>query len=168
MKLLIAGGGTGGHLFPALAIARAVKDQNPDASILFVGTQRGIEARIIPDTEFQIRYITARGMRGTGMVNMVRACAELPLSILQSFSLVREFRPQCVLGVGGYASGPTVIAAALMGVPAAIQEQNSVMGTTNRILSRFVDRVYVSWENTEPAPPPHKTLFTGNPIRADL
>lgn len=168
MRLLIAGGGTGGHLFPALAIASAVRAEDPQGSILFVGTQRGIEARIMPKTGFPIRYITARGIRRTGLINTILAGLELPLALSQSIAIIREFRPTHVLGVGGFASGPTVAAAVLLRIPTAIQEQNSVMGTTNRVLSRFVDRVYTSWEDTEPAPSPAKTLLTGNPVRADL
>ncbi len=168
MRLIIAGGGTGGHLFPALAIARAVMAESPDSSVLFVGTRNGIEARIIPETEFPIRFISARGMRGTGILNKLAAAMEIPRGILQSLSVIREFKPDKVLGVGGYASGPTLAAALLMRVPTAIQEQNSVMGTTNRILSGFVDCVFISWEGTEPATPPEKTLLTGNPVRGDL
>jgi UDP-N-acetylglucosamine--N-acetylmuramyl-(pentapeptide) pyrophosphoryl-undecaprenol N-acetylglucosamine transferase len=168
MRLLIAGGGTGGHLFPALAVARAVKSEDPHANILFVGTHHGIEARIIPDTEFPIRYIIARGMRGTGILNKLRGAAELPLGVIQSLKIVREFKPDFVLGVGGYASGPTLAAAVLMRITTAIQEQNSVMGTTNRILTAFVDKVFTSWEMTEPEPPKKKTVLTGNPIRQDL
>lgn len=168
MRLLLAGGGTGGHLFPALAVAREVSNNDSDGSILFVGTRRGIEARIIPETEFPIRYVTARGIRRTGLVNTLWAGLELPLAVMQSIGIIREFRPTQVLGVGGFASGPTVAAAALLRIPSAIQEQNSVMGTTNRILSRLVDWIYTSWEDTEPAPSPKKTLLTGNPVRADL
>ncbi len=168
MRLLIAGGGTGGHLFPALAVASAVKAEDRQGSILFVGTRRGIEARILPQTDYPIRYITTRGIRRTGLINSVLAGLELPLALFQSFAVIREFRPTHVLGVGGFASGPTVAAAALLRIPTAVQEQNSIMGTTNRVLSRLVDRVYTSWEDTEPAPPPSKTLLTGNPVRADL
>lgn len=168
MKLLIAGGGTGGHLFPALAIAEAVKAEKPGSEILFVGTRRGIEARIVPGTGYPIRFITARGMRSTGLLNTMAALWELPKGLLESVTILREFRPDYVLGVGGYASGPTVAAAVLTGVPTGIQEQNSVMGTTNRILSKFVGRVYVAWEDTVPPPPSKKTLVTGNPVRADL
>jgi UDP-N-acetylglucosamine--N-acetylmuramyl-(pentapeptide) pyrophosphoryl-undecaprenol N-acetylglucosamine transferase len=135
---------------------------------MFVGTRRGIEARIIPETEFPIRFISARGLRGTGLVNTLRGTLEIPRGIFQSVSILRAFKPDLVLGVGGYASGPTLIAAILLRIPTAVQEQNSVMGTTNRILSRFVDRVFVAWEKTEPAPPKSKTLRTGNPIRNDL
>lgn len=168
MRLLIAGGGTGGHLFPALAVARAFKEEHPDGSVLFVGTRHGIEVRIIPDTEFPIRFITTRGIRGTGLLNTLRGAVELPLAVLQSLAVVREFKPDVVLGVGGYASGPTLAAAVIKRIPTAIQEQNSVMGTTNRILSQFVDRIFISWQNTEPVPPPEKTVLTGNPVRADL
>ena len=168
MRLVIAGGGTGGHLFPALAIARAVQKEDPQGSILFVGTRHGIEARIVPKTEFPIQFISARGVRRAGLVNTLGALMELPRGLVQSVALLRRFRPDLVLGVGGYASGPTVAVAVLMRISTAIQEQNSVMGTTNRILARFVDRIFTSWERTEPAPPPEKTIWAGNAIRADL
>jgi UDP-N-acetylglucosamine--N-acetylmuramyl-(pentapeptide) pyrophosphoryl-undecaprenol N-acetylglucosamine transferase len=168
MRLLIAGGGTGGHLFPALAVSRAVRAMDPTSDILFVGTQHGIEARIMPGTEFPIRFITARGMRSTGILNTLRGALEAPLGVIQSLGVIREFQPTVVLGVGGYASGPTLAAAVLMRIPTAIQEQNSVMGTTNRLLSGFVNRVFLSWEDTEPAPPAERSLLTGNPIREDL
>ena len=168
MRLLIAGGGTGGHLFPALAVANAVKAMDPEGRIIFVGTQRGIEARIIPQTEFPIRYITARGLRGTGIANTLKGFVEAPRGVIESVMIIREFKPTVVLGVGGYASGPTLAAALLCGIPAAIQEQNSVMGTTNRILRHFVKRIFVSWENTEPRSSEKKTILTGNPVREDL
>ncbi len=168
MRVVIAGGGTGGHLFPALAIAQEIKMQDPGGEILFVGTHNGIEARIIPQTEFPIKYITARGIRKTGLRNIFRGLLELPGAFFQSVSIIREFRPDFVLGVGGYASGPTVAAAVPMRIPNAIQEQNSVMGTTNRLLCTFVDKIFVSWEETTPAPPARKTLVTGNPIRKEL
>jgi len=168
MRLLIAGGGTGGHLFPALAVAQALTVEDPRAEVLFVGTRNGIEARIIPGTGFPIRYITARGMRGTGILNKLRGALELPFGIFQSLKLIREFRPDFVLGVGGYASGPTLAAAALMRIPTGIQEQNSIMGTTNRILTAFVDTIFTSWEDTRPEPPAKKTVMTGNPIRLNL
>ena len=168
MKLLIAGGGTGGHVFPAIAIAEAMRDADPRGSILFVGTRRGFEARSIPDAGFPIRYITARGMRRTGIMNTLAGLLDLPRGLLESISILKEFRPDFVLGVGGYASGPTVAAAVLMKIPTGAQEQNSVMGTTNKILSRFVTRIYLAWEETDPPTPAHKTLVTGNPVRADL
>jgi UDP-N-acetylglucosamine--N-acetylmuramyl-(pentapeptide) pyrophosphoryl-undecaprenol N-acetylglucosamine transferase len=168
MKLLIAGGGTGGHLFPALAVARTLKKEHPEASVLFVGTRHGIEAKLMPGSEFPIEFITTRGMRGTGPLNNILGLLELPLGFLQSLKIIFKFKPDFVLGVGGYASGPTLAAAVVAGIPTAIQEQNSVMGTTNRILARFVDKIFTSWEETAPEPPAAKTVFTGNPIREDL
>jgi UDP-N-acetylglucosamine--N-acetylmuramyl-(pentapeptide) pyrophosphoryl-undecaprenol N-acetylglucosamine transferase len=168
MRLVIAGGGTGGHLFPALAIARALKSEDPGAEVLFVGTKNGIEARIIPATEFPIRFITARGMMKTGMINSILSAVEIPVGVLQSIFLLREFKPGCVLGVGGYASGPTVFAGRIMGIPTAIQEQNSVMGTTNQALTKIVDRIFISWQDTEPVTPPNRTVLTGNPVRQEV
>jgi UDP-N-acetylglucosamine--N-acetylmuramyl-(pentapeptide) pyrophosphoryl-undecaprenol N-acetylglucosamine transferase len=168
MKLLIAGGGTGGHVFPAIAIAEAMRQEDPQGSILFVGTKRGIESRVVPDTGFAIQYITARGLKGTGIINTLAGLLDLPRGLWESVSIIKEFRPDFVLGVGGYASGPTVTAAVLMRIPTGVQEQNSVMGTTNKILSRFVGRIYLAWEETDPPTPAHKTLVTGNPVRADL
>ena len=168
MRLVIAGGGTGGHLFPALAVARAVKAEESEADILFVGTEHGLEARLIPTSEFPIRFIAARGMRGTGIIRNITGATLIPWGVAQSFSILKEFKPNVVLGVGGYASGPTLVAALLMGIPTAIQEQNSVMGTTNRILARFVDSVFTAWEQTEPESAPEKTIVAGNPIRSEL
>ncbi len=168
MRLLIAGGGTGGHLFPALAVARAVMREAPNSSVLFVGTRHGLEAEIMPKTEFPIDFVKVRGLRGTGLLNTMAGMKELPVSLAQSGKIIRRFRPDFALGVGGYASGPALAAANLLRVPTGIQEQNSVMGTTNRILSRFVDRIFTSWPNTEPEPPAGATRYLGNPIREDL
>lgn len=168
MRLLIAGGGTGGHLFPALAVARAFRSEHPDGQVMFVGVKKGIEARIIPQTEFPIRFIQARGILGKGLLNKIGAFADIPVGMFQSTGIIKEFRPDFVLGVGGYASGPTLAAAALLGVRTGIQEQNSVMGLTNRLLSRFVNIIFISWENTSPVTDPGKTLMVGNPIREEL
>ncbi len=168
MRLLIAGGGTGGHLFPALAIARAFKSEHPDGQVLFVGVTKGIEARIIPQTGFPIRFISARGILGKGTLNKIRALADVPVGVWQSVGIIKEFKPDFVLGVGGYASGPTLAAATILGVRTGIQEQNSVMGLTNQLLSRFVKVIFISWENTSPATESQKTMLMGNPIREEL
>ena len=168
MRLLIAGGGTGGHLFPALAVARAFKSEHPDGKVLFVGVKQGIEARIVPQTEFPIKFIQARGILGKGLFNKVRALGAIPRGLYQSVVILKDFRPDLVLGVGGYASGPTLAAANMLGIHTAIQEQNSVMGLTNKLLSRFVDKIFISWENTTPITDPDKTMLMGNPIREEL
>lgn len=168
MKLIIAGGGTGGHLFPAMAIGEAVKELEPRSEVLFIGTRHGIESHILPERGLPVRFVSTRGIRKTGLWNRLYAVGELPLAVIQSIRIIQSFRPNAVLGVGGYASGPAVAAAVLLRIPTAIQEQNSVMGTTNRLLARFVDRIFISWERTEPATTSKKTILAGNPIRQDL
>lgn len=168
MKVVIAGGGTGGHLFPGLAVARALQELDQGCETLFVGSKRGIEARIIPRTEFNVRFITVRGLKRTGIKNAIKGLMEIPLSIAQSILLLMQFKPNVVLGVGGYASAPVVLASYILRIPRAIQEQNSVMGSANRLLSNIANRIFISWEGTEPETDPEKTIITGNPIRADL
>lgn len=168
MKLIIAGGGTGGHLFPAMAIADAVQELEPRSEVLFIGTRHGIESRILPELGLPVKFISTRGIRKTGILNRLYALVELPWALIQSVRIIQSFQPDVVLGVGGYASGPAVAAAVLMRIPTAIQEQNSVMGTTNRILARFVDQILISWEHTEPATPPKKTILAGNPVRQGI
>ncbi|MDD3471379.1 MAG: undecaprenyldiphospho-muramoylpentapeptide beta-N-acetylglucosaminyltransferase [Syntrophaceae bacterium] len=168
MRLLIAGGGTGGHLFPALAIARAFRSEHPDGKVLFVGVKKGIEARIIPQTEFSIRFIDSKGMLGKGFFNKIKALFTIPVGLYQSVKIIKDYRPDFVLGVGGYASGPTLAAATFLGAPTGIQEQNSLMGLTNKLLSRVVNKIFISWEKTTPPTDPLKTLLVGNPIREEL
>ncbi len=168
MRLLIAGGGTGGHLFPALAVAQALMKIAPKSQIMFVGAKHGIEAKIIPQTEFSIKFVKVRGLRKTGILNKLVGFLELPFGLLESMAIIHNFKPDFVLGVGGYASGPALAAAVLMRISCGIQEQNSVMGTTNKAMARWVDKIFVSWEKTEPATAPEKTILTGNPIREDL
>jgi UDP-N-acetylglucosamine--N-acetylmuramyl-(pentapeptide) pyrophosphoryl-undecaprenol N-acetylglucosamine transferase len=151
-----------------LATARALKAEAPSCEVLFVGTDHGIEATVIPKTEFFVRFIKARGLRKTGLFAKIAGLFTLPAGMFGSLRIIYKFRPDFVLGVGGYASGPTTMTAALMGIPTGIQEQNSVMGSTNKLLMRFVDKVFTSWEHTAPAPPPEKTVQAGNPVRADV
>ena len=168
MKLIVAGGGTGGHLFPALAIAETLMSEDPSSKVLFVGTKRGIEAKLIPQTGFPIKYVSARGIMRTGIWNTIKAGAEIPLGIMQSLKIIRDFRPDFVLGVGGYASAPTLVAALLLNIETGIQEQNSIMGAANRMLAKFVNKIFVSWEDTSPKTPETKTFLVGNPIRSSL
>jgi UDP-N-acetylglucosamine--N-acetylmuramyl-(pentapeptide) pyrophosphoryl-undecaprenol N-acetylglucosamine transferase len=168
MKLVLAGGGTGGHLFPALAIAEALKSEDPSSEVLFVGTKRGIEARLIPQTIFPIKFVSARGMMRTGIFNFFRAGLEIPIGIIQSFKIISDFKPDFVLGVGGYASAPTLAAALILNIKTGVQEQNSIMGAANRMLAKFVDKIFISWENTKPSTPSERTFLVGNPVRQTL
>ncbi len=168
MRLILAGGGTGGHLFPALAVAEALKSMSPLSEVLFVGTKHGIESRLIPQIGFPIRFVSARGIMRTGILNSIRAGMEIPLGIIQSFKIIKDFSPDFVLGVGGYASAPPLVAALILNIESGIQEQNSIMGAANRMLSKFVNKIFISWQNTIPATPINKTFLVGNPVRKAL
>jgi UDP-N-acetylglucosamine--N-acetylmuramyl-(pentapeptide) pyrophosphoryl-undecaprenol N-acetylglucosamine transferase len=168
MRLIIAGGGTGGHLFPGVAIAEEARARDPQAEILFVGTARGIEARVLPKLGLPLELIDASGLKTVGALGALRGLARVPRALLQSRRIVRRFRPDAVIGVGGYASGPLVLAAWLSGVPTAILEQNSIPGLANKILGRFVRAVFLAFDETRRFFRPHKTRLSGNPIRRAL
>jgi len=168
VRMLIAGGGTGGHLFPGIALAEEVTTRHPDNRVLFVGTTRGLEARVVPAAGFPLETIEVRGLKGMGLLRSLQALLLLPLSLLASWRIVGRFRPDVVVGVGGYASGPVVLAAWMRGVATAIQEQNALPGVTNRILGRFVRAVFIAFEQARSAFPPRKTYLVGNPVRRKL
>ncbi|HQG29307.1 MAG TPA: undecaprenyldiphospho-muramoylpentapeptide beta-N-acetylglucosaminyltransferase [Candidatus Ozemobacteraceae bacterium] len=166
LKVLIAGGGTGGHLFPGIAIAEAFRKRNRDTEILFIGTERGLEKRVLGPLGFRLQTLDVEGIKGRGLRSKFRAVGKLPGSLLAAWRFVRSFSPDLVVGVGGYSSGPVVLAAALLGIPTAIAEQNAVAGTTNRILGRFADRVFLSFRDEANVFSARKSLLTGNPIRS--
>ena len=168
MKIMIAGGGTGGHLFPALAVAEAFKDREPANGILFVGSRRGLEARIVEREGYALRTIRAASLKGKSFLGKLGSLMAMPQSLLQAGNLLRSFKPDIVLGVGGYASGPVVLTAWAMGYPTAIHEQNVFPGLSNRILGRFVDRIYISFADSARHFPGGKTLLTGNPVRKKI
>lgn len=168
MKFLIAGGGTGGHLYPGVALAEEITTRGQGNQVLFVGTRRGLEARVVPELGYDIEFVEVRGLKGSGPLRLVAGLFRLPLSFLQSARIVARFKPDVALGVGGYASGPVLLAAWLMRVPTAVLEQNTVPGVTNRILSRFVRAVYVMFEGSGPFFPRKKVHALGNPIRRQL
>ncbi len=166
MKLLIAGGGTGGHLYPGIAVAREAMATG--AEVLFVGTDRGLEARVLPREGLPLRTIRVEGLVGKGAPALLRGLLRLPRAYCEARGILRAFRPDVVLGVGGYASGPTVLAAALRGIPTVIQEQNLVPGVTNRILGRLVRVVAVASPEAPGRFPAGKARVTGNPIRKEI
>lgn len=165
MRLVIAGGGTGGHLFPGIAIAEALLEVDPASEVLFVGTERGIEARAVPKAGFEVRFIHVGGLKGLGVKQRATTMAQLPAALLQARRILREFRADAVLGVGGYSSGPVLVAARTMGLPTAICEQNSVPGLTNRLLARLVRRIFVTFDVSRTRFPPGKAEVVGNPVR---
>jgi UDP-N-acetylglucosamine--N-acetylmuramyl-(pentapeptide) pyrophosphoryl-undecaprenol N-acetylglucosamine transferase len=168
MKWMIAGGGTGGHLFPGLALAEEVCTRHPDNEVLFVGTARGLETTIVPREGYRLELIDIQGLKGKGVVGLLRGLLRIPRAMFQAYKLLKKEKPQIVIGVGGYASGPVVLMAALMGFRTAVQEQNALPGFTNKVLGRFVDAVFVAFPEAVPFFAKRKTHLIGNPIRRAL
>jgi len=166
LRVAIAGGGTGGHLFPGIALAEEIVRQGGE--VLFVGTQRGIEARVVPEQGYELATLDAVGIKGRGFGGLLRGLARLPGAWWQSRAILKRFKPDVVVGVGGYASGPLIATGVMMGVPGGIMEQNSIPGITNRILGRLVRRVFCTFEDPQGFFPAKKRVLTGNPIRRQL
>ncbi len=168
MKVIIAGGGTGGHVFPAISIAEEILERNGGNEVLFVGTEQGIEKRILPEKGYRVELIKSKGIVGKSFFQKVTAVISILGAMLSSLRILRDFRPDAVIGVGGYASGPTLLCASMSSIPTAVCEQNSVPGLANRILSRFVGKIFITFEESKEHLPAEKTVLTGNPIRRDL
>jgi UDP-N-acetylglucosamine--N-acetylmuramyl-(pentapeptide) pyrophosphoryl-undecaprenol N-acetylglucosamine transferase len=165
MRLLVAGGGTGGHLFPGLALGEEVKTRHPRNDVLFVGSERGIEAREVPKAGYPLHLIDVGPLKRVGLCGLVKGLLRIPHAFWQSIQILRKFDPDVVIGVGGYSSGPVLLAAWLMRKPTAIQEQNALPGFTNRMLARFVDAIFIAFPQAEAKFPARKTHLLGNPIR---
>lgn len=165
MRLIMAGGGTGGHLFPGLAVAQEFMRRDDDMEILFVGSRWGIESRVIPQTEFPFEMLPIRGLKGRGLKGLMDGLIGLPLSLWQSFKIIRRFRPQCIIGLGGYASGPLLLAGVARRVRCTIMEQNVRPGITNRVLGWLVARVFTSFSESDSYFPKGKVVLAGTPVR---
>jgi UDP-N-acetylglucosamine--N-acetylmuramyl-(pentapeptide) pyrophosphoryl-undecaprenol N-acetylglucosamine transferase len=168
LKIIIAGGGTGGHLFPGVAIAEEFLRRHSAHDVLFVGTAQGLEGRILENMGYRLRTIDVAGIRGKSIIKTLGGLMKIPTSMVQSWSIIRDYDPDMVIGVGGYASGPAVITAHYMGKKTAIAEQNAVPGATNKILGRFADKVFVTFRETATWFSPDKAVVTGNPVRASF
>jgi UDP-N-acetylglucosamine--N-acetylmuramyl-(pentapeptide) pyrophosphoryl-undecaprenol N-acetylglucosamine transferase len=168
MRLLIAGGGTGGHLFPGVAIAEELRARDPGATIRFVGTARGIEARVLPELGWDLALIEVSGLKTVGLWGALRGMFRLPRALWQARRIVRQFAPDAVIGVGGYSSGPVVLMARLGGVPTAICEQNSIPGLTNKILGKVARRVFLAFDESRRFFSAKKVILAGNPVRRAL
>ncbi|HYE13134.1 MAG TPA: undecaprenyldiphospho-muramoylpentapeptide beta-N-acetylglucosaminyltransferase [Pyrinomonadaceae bacterium] len=167
MRVLIAAGGTGGHIYPGIAVAKEVMRRDPQSAVRFVGTARGLETRLVPQAGFELSLIESAGLVNMGLAARLRGLMILPKSFVGARRLVKEFRPDVVAGAGGYVSGPVLLTAALMKVPTLVMESNAVPGFTNRRLARFVDAAAVSFE----AALPYfggKGVVTGNPVRREF
>jgi UDP-N-acetylglucosamine--N-acetylmuramyl-(pentapeptide) pyrophosphoryl-undecaprenol N-acetylglucosamine transferase len=167
VSLLVAGGGTGGHLFPGVAVARELMARVPGAAVTFVGTATGIEARVIPREGLTLDTIRSAGLKGKSPVALLRGLLLLPLSAMDAWSVISRRRPSVVIGVGGYSSGPVVALAALRGVPTLLMEQNATPGLTNRLLSRLVRAAAVTYDESL-ATFGGKAFVAGNPVRPEF
>jgi UDP-N-acetylglucosamine--N-acetylmuramyl-(pentapeptide) pyrophosphoryl-undecaprenol N-acetylglucosamine transferase len=165
---IIAGGGTGGHLFPGIAIAGELEARYSDTTLLFVVGRRRMESEILRRYGFQVAFINVEGMKGRGWKKGLAVLSMLPGSLVQSMRIIKDFKPSFVMGVGGYSSGPFCLAASLLGIPTAIHEQNSYPGLTNRLLARVVDGIFISFEESASYFKQKKCMLTGNPVRHEL
>src|SRR6059036_744197 len=167
IRLVIAGGGTGGHLYPGIAVAREWLSRLPDTAISFAGTAKGIEARVVPREGFALDLIRSAGLKGKSLIDRARGASLLPLGLVDASRIVTARRPDLVVGVGGYSSGPVVLVAALRGVPTMLLEQNAVPGLTNRLLARVVRAAAVTFDSTASFFG-SKAFVSGNPVRPEF
>lgn len=167
-RIIISGGGTGGHIFPAVSIANAIRELRPEAEILFVGAEGRMEMQRVPDAGYRIIGLPVAGFDRQHLWKNFAVIIKLLRSQWKARQIIKEFRPQVAVGVGGYASGPTLKTAGMMGIPTLIQEQNSYAGVTNKLLAQKADRICVAYEGMEKFFPADKILLTGNPVRQTL
>ena len=167
MRVLIAAGGTGGHIYPGLAVAKEIIRRDKSSEVRFVGTARGLETRLVTQAGFELSLIESSGLKNVGVVARLRGLAILPKSFLAARRLIKEFKPDVVVGAGGYVSGSVLLTAYLMGLPTLVMESNAVPGWTNRRLARFVDKAAVTFEVALPFFR-GKGVVTGNPVRREF
>lgn len=163
MRLLISGGGTGGHIYPALALIERLKKRDPSAEVLYVGTRRGLESKIVPDAGIPFKTVEIQGFRRSLSLENFKTIYLFLKSVRDSKKIIREFKPDVVVGTGGYVCGAVVYAAAKSKIPTLIHEQNSVSGVTNKFLSRYVDKIGICFPDVKADFPSNKVVFTGNP-----
>jgi len=167
LSVVIAGGGTGGHLYPGIAVAREILRRSPETRVTFAGTTRGLEARVIPREGFELDVIRSAGLKGKSLLSRARGAALLPLGFVDAWRIVSRRRPDVVIGVGGYSSGPVVLVASLRRIPTMVLEQNAVPGLTNRLLARRVGAAAVNFESTL-SYFGTRGFVAGNPVRAEF
>ena len=171
MRVLITGGGTGGHINPALAIAQKIKSENPSDEILYVGTKTGMESELVPKEGFKFKHVTAKYLQRKISLENIKTVFASIKGVMEASKIIKEFKPDIVMGTGGYVCGPVVLAAALKKIPTIIHEQNVFPGITNKMLSKFVDIIAISFSEAEkyfPDNVKHKLLLVGNPVRKDI
>ena len=167
VSMLIAGGGTGGHLYPGIAVARELMTRLPNATVTFVGTAAGIEARVVPREGFTLEVIRSAGLKGKSLASLARGMSLLPASAVDAWQVISRRQPRVVMGVGGYSSGPVVALAAMRGIPTMLMEQNAVPGLTNRLLARLVSAAAVTYSESISFFG-SKAFVSGNPVRPEF
>jgi UDP-N-acetylglucosamine--N-acetylmuramyl-(pentapeptide) pyrophosphoryl-undecaprenol N-acetylglucosamine transferase len=167
MKVLIAAGGTGGHIYPGIAVAKEILRRDESSEVLFVGTARGLETRIVPENGFQLSLINSIGLKNVGLIGQIKGLSVLPKSFIEARKIIRQFRPHVAVGAGGYVSGPVLLMAAVMGVPTLVMDSNALPGFTNRQLARFVDKAALTFEEAVKFFG-NKGIVTGNPVRREF
>jgi UDP-N-acetylglucosamine--N-acetylmuramyl-(pentapeptide) pyrophosphoryl-undecaprenol N-acetylglucosamine transferase len=165
LKVIVSGGGTGGHIFPAIAIAKSLENKVSDIELLFVGAKDRMEMQKVPEAGYKIEGLWISGFQRSFSSRNLMFPFKLISSVIKSMKIVRRFKPDLVIGTGGFASGPLLFVASRKGIPSVIQEQNSYPGITNKVLSKYVNKVCVAYDNMERFFPKDKIIFTGNPIR---
>ncbi|MFY8138716.1 MAG: UDP-N-acetylglucosamine--N-acetylmuramyl-(pentapeptide) pyrophosphoryl-undecaprenol N-acetylglucosamine transferase, partial [Flavobacteriales bacterium] len=168
LKVIISGGGTGGHIFPAIAIANAIKKQHPDAAILFVGAEGRMEMEKVPQAGYEIIGLPIMGIQRRLTLQNLKVPFKVIASLLKARKIIKTFRPDIAIGVGGYASGPLLRMASMCGVKTLIQEQNSYPGVTNKLLAKKAERICVAYPHLDKFFPAEKIILTGNPVRSDV
>jgi len=169
MKAVISGGGTGGHIYPALSIAEKIMENENDSSILYIGTREGLESRIVPEKGYEFKTVQVRGFQRKLSLENAKRVALFMKGLAQSLAIIKRNKPDVVIGTGGYVCGPVVLAGALLGIPTLIHEQNAFPGITNKFLSRFADRVLISFDDSRRFFTKSKSVvLTGNPVRGEI
>ncbi len=165
MKVLIAAGGTGGHIYPGIAVAKEIVGRNSESKVLFVGTARGLETKIVPENGFELALINSAGLKNVGLLGKLKGLLILPKSFLEARALIKNFQPDVVVGAGGYVTGAVLLMASLMRVPTLVMDSNALPGFTNRRLAPFVTKAALTFEEALPYFG-RKGIVTGNPVRA--
>lgn len=168
MRMIVSGGGTGGHIYPAITLIRMIKEKVQDCEVLYVGTEFGLEADIVPKEKIAFKTIHVKGFARKITTENIKVLCKSIHSIWESKKIIKEFNPDIVIGTGGYVCGPILLAASLMGIPTMIQEQNVIPGITNKILAKFVRHIAVGYADSQKYFHSDKVVFTGNPVRKEV
>jgi UDP-N-acetylglucosamine--N-acetylmuramyl-(pentapeptide) pyrophosphoryl-undecaprenol N-acetylglucosamine transferase len=168
IRLIVTGGGTGGHLFPGISLAQAMMGAYPSCEVLFIGTERKVDRTALSSLGFETTTIKSQGIKGKNFLSIIKALFQQPIALWQAAKIIRKFKPDLVFGVGGYVTGPVILASRLLGVTTCIHEQNSIPGLTNKLLGHIANKIFVSLPGSEKYFPTPKTILSGNPVRSNI